>query len=375
MRVTLFHVGFTVYTMGLANALAQHADVTVIHPEALSEICAPLADPRLRLVTFPKPLFRREVGNIPAMHRAFRLIRETKADLLHVQEAADYAFDLFSMFAPLPPLVTTIHDVTPHPGDGNAAPGLQYTKAASIWRSRRVIVHTDGMRRELAARFRVQTQRIDVIPHGELGSLYKLLARKSGLQPVRREPFTLLFFGRIWPYKGLKYLLEAFAIVQREIPEVKLIIAGRGGDLDANEALINSLTGIELVRSFIPETDVAGLYERSSVTVLPYIEASQSGVSSIAFTMGSIVVASRVGGLADLIRDHSTGILVEPRNPGALASALIQLLRDKSTQESIRKNAYTLGETVLNWSTIATSTFATYKAALGITDLLSENPG
>lgn len=368
MRLTLFRVGNLIYTMGLANALARHADVTLLHPEFQSEICASLADPRLRLVTYFRPQYRREVGNIPAMWNAFRLIRESKPDLVHMQETADYASDLFSMFSPLPPLVTTIHDVTPHPGDGHAAPGLQYTKAASIWRSRRVIVHTDAMRQELAARFRVKPQRIDVIPHGETGSLFKLLAAGSGRQPMPREPFTLLFFGRIWPYKGLKYLLEAFAIVQREIPEVKLIIAGRGGDLDANAALIQSLSGIELIQSFIPDEDVAGLYERSSVTVLPYIEASQSGVSSTSFTTGSIVVASRVGGLADMIRNHSTGILVEPRNPGALASALIELLRDTAAQESIRKNAYTLGETTLSWDTIALSTLATYKAALGIKD-------
>jgi glycosyltransferase involved in cell wall biosynthesis len=350
--------------MGLANAMADYADVTVIQPEALHPSCAALADPRLRIVSFPKPPFRRQVGNIPAVRHAFRLIRDSKPDVLHLQEACDYAVDLFNTFMPLPPLVTTIHDVTPHPGDGHAAPGLQYSKAPSIWRARRVIVHTSGMKDRLSERFRVRPEKIDVIPHGELGSLYKALGEKAGREQPPRDPYTMLFFGRIWPYKGLRYLLEAFAIVKEAIPEAKLIIAGKGGDLDANSRLIESMKGIEVIKNFIPDEDVANLYQRSSVVVLPYIEASQSGVSAVGFTLGSVVVASRVGGLGDSIQDHGNGVLVEPRNPQALASALVQVLQDPQALEAIRREAYQLGATKLSWTNIAKDTFNTYEKAL-----------
>ena len=77
-----------------------------------------------------------------------------------------------------------------------------------------MIVHTERMRTQLANRFHVSEQKIDVIAHGELGSLYEDLARSSGIGPVQREPYTMLFFGRIWAYKGLRYLLEAFSHCQ-----------------------------------------------------------------------------------------------------------------------------------------------------------------
>ena len=364
MRVTLFHTGFAEYVMGLGNALADHAEVTIIHPESLHEVCQRLANPGVRLQAFAKPPLRRQLSNLPAMHRAFRLIEQTRPDVVHVQEACDYAYDALSLVRRWPALVTTIHDVTPHPGDGDAAPGLQYSKAIGIWRSHRLIVHTDGMRDALAARFRVDPERIDVIAHGELGSLYRRLAQRAGRSPVHREPHTLLFFGRIWAYKGLRYLLEAFERVRRELPDARLLICGRGRDLDANRELIDRLDGIEIDSSYVPVEAVAGLFERSAAVVLPYVEASQSGVSAVAFTIGTVVVASRVGGLAEQLDDGHTAVLVPPRDVAALAEALIALLKDSARQQAIRSAAFEFGTGALGWQTIAGQTLACYRRAL-----------
>jgi glycosyltransferase involved in cell wall biosynthesis len=365
MRITLFHTGFAEYVMGLANGLSDYADVTVIHPEALATTCSRLADSGVRLLSFEKPPLRRQFGNIPAMRRAFKLIEETRPDVVHVQETSDYAYDLVTAFRRIRPLVTTIHDVVPHPGDRDAAPGLQYTKAFGIWRSNRLIVHTGRMRERLSQRFKVNLSRIDVIPHGELGSLYKRLAEIAGKPAAGRDPYTLLFFGRIWPYKGLRFLLEAFSQIKREIPEAKLSICGRGGDLERNAGLLASLPDIEVRKTYIPSEDVTGLFERSSLVVLPYIEASQSGVSALGFPTGAVVVASRVGGLAEQIVDGRTGILVSPGNASELASAITRLLRDVKLQEDIRQAAAAYSSSVLDWKNIARSTMATYRLATG----------
>ncbi len=369
MRVTLFQMGFPEYVMGLANALAAEdgVEVTVVQPEASLATSLALANNGVTFRAFAKPLKRRELSNIAAASKAFQLVRESRPDIVHAQEMFDYGYDFRSIFDQLPNLVTTVHDVTPHPGDGHAAPGLQYSKAAGFWRSRRLIAHTAGMRNQLARRFRIAPDRIDVIPHGELGSLYARLARQAGVVEAKREPYTLLFFGRIWSYKGLRYLLEAFASLQQSLPHARLIIAGRGGDLEANASLISSLQGVEVLNSFIPEANVAGLFERSSLVVLPYVEASQSGVSAIGFTLGTVVVASRVGGLAELIRNGVNGVLVEPRNSIQLAEAIKSLLLDPSRQQRIRQKAYVIGESELGWSQIAKATLATYGRVLQTT--------
>jgi len=364
VKVTLFHLGFSEYVMGLANALAQEVEVEVIHPLNLERVCSSLTNDNVKLTSFSKPRLRRDPRNLPAIMHAFDLIKSSRPDILHVQESCDYAYDLYSVIARMPPLVTTIHDVVPHPGDGHAAPGLQYTKAVSCWRSSRLIVHTDRMRHQLAKRFHVRTEKIDVIPHGELGSLYRDIARSSGISVERRDPHTLLFFGRIWPYKGLRYLLEAFSLVKREIPEAHLVIAGQGGDLAANEAAIRSLGGIEVIDRFIPVERIASLFERSTIVVLPYVEASQSGVAAIGYTMGTVVVASNVGGFAEFIQDQKTGVLVEPRCPSSIAAAIIALLNDREKQSHIRENAHALGRSTISWETIAQQTLNTYRHVL-----------
>jgi glycosyltransferase involved in cell wall biosynthesis len=220
------------------------------------------------------------------------------------------------------------------------------------------------MRQQLARRFRLNIGKIDVIPHGELGSLYRKLAHAAGLPPKPREAQTILFFGRIWPYKGLRYLLEAFAIVKQTLPDACLIIAGKGDDLEANQQRIDLLQDVEVLSDFVPPERVAGLFERSNVVVLPYVEASQSGVSAIGFTLGTVVVASRVGGLADSIQDRRTGVLVEPRNPVALAAELVSILKGSQEQQRIREQAQQAGENDMSWTRVAERVFHTYNKAL-----------
>ena len=90
----------------------------------------------------------------------------------------------------------------------------------------------------------------------------------------------------------------------------------------------------------------------------------RAGVSAIGFTTGTVVVASRVGGLADLLQDQTTALLVEPRDAISLAETLITILKDGEKQAYIRDQARVLGEGELSWPVIAGATLATYKRAL-----------
>ena len=78
----------------------------------------------------------------------------------------------------------------------------------------------------------------------------------------------------------------------------------------------------------IPEERVAQIFGESSVVVLPYIDASQSGVVPIAYAFSRPVVATTVGGLPAVVEDGVTGLLVAPRDERALADAIVTLLED-----------------------------------------------
>lgn len=131
------------------------------------------------------------------------------------------------------------------------------------------------------------------------------------------------------PQKALEVLVDAAAILARRIGELRVLVVGEGPERPALERRISELgltrTILMLghrddVRDLIGELDVAVCssdFEGTPLSVLEYMQASLP------------IVATRVGGVPDIIADGSEGVLVEPRDPGALANAIDRLLRDR----------------------------------------------
>lgn len=360
IKVAFLDFCFYEYASELANNLGQDVDLTIIHPDKLSLPYKDVLAPNIRTRSFKK-LRIRDPRNIFAMGKMISIIRELQPDVLHVQETNDLWYDLTLFLNKMPPLVTTIHDVFRHPGDQGAVMGSEYTRRVAIYRSQQLIVHANLLKDALVKQFQVPQQRVNVVPHGELGSMYQRLAPNHN---VVREPYTLLFYGRIWPYKGLKYLLEAMPLVAERIPEVKLIIAGRGENLEQYFPNGYDDKRYEILNRFILPEEVAGLFERSTATVLPYIEASQSGVAAIAYATGTPVIASNLGGLGEMIRHEKDGLLVPACDIRALADAIIHLLKDQELQNQIRTAQLARCKQDLNWSNIATQTVEIYRKAI-----------
>jgi glycosyltransferase involved in cell wall biosynthesis len=363
MKIAFLHFCFNEYSVQLANSLAKYVDLTLIQPEKLSAIYKDVIDERIRVFRLKKPRIR-DPRNIFTMRAIMRLIREINPDVLHVQETNEPWYDLTLLFNKMPPLVTTIHDVFRHPGDRDLIPGAEYTRRIAFYRSQQLIVHSDVLKDVLVQQFHVPQKRINVLPHGELGTLFQ---RWVDGQVVACEPYTLLFFGRIWPYKGLKYLLEAIPLVAERIPEVKLIIAGRGDNI---EQLIHDKDRkhYEILNNFIPNEAVAELFQRSAATILPYTESSQSGVAAIAYALGTPVIASNIGGLKEMIQHEQDGLLVPPRDVRALADAIIRLLSDSNLQRQMQVAALERCQQDLNWSNIAAQTVKVYRQAIATTN-------
>ena len=361
MRVALLHFCFEDYTIELANALVEFVELSLIQPHKVTAICEGALDPRIQICTFKKPRIR-DPRNLFSMVEMMKIIRAIRPDVLHVQETNDFWYDLTLLFNTMPPLVTTIHDVFRHPGDRETAPGAEYTRLISLYKSRQLIVHTQSLREVLQQKFRISKQRVNVFSHGELGSLYKRRATDRQVdKQEEHEPYTLLFFGRLWSYKGLKYLLEALPLIIKHIPDVKLIIAGRGEQLSQYFPNGHNPKHIEILNDFIPVEQVIDLFQRSIATVLPYIEASQSGVAALSYGMGTPVIASHVGGLSEIVRHEEDGLLVPPKDPQALADAVVRLLSDRDLQGKLQNGALVRCQEDLNWQNIAAQTVEVYQ--------------
>lgn len=141
---------------------------------------------------------------------------------------------------------------------------------------------------------------------------------------------VVLFFGYVRPYKGLDVLLEAMALLDPAL-DAELVVAGEFyEERKRYDELINALPpGIRVtVRAeYTPTERVREVFSAADVVVLPYRSATQSGIAQIAYNFDVPVIATDVGGLAEVVNDGVTGFVVPAGDPRALAHALESFFR------------------------------------------------
>lgn len=136
------------------------------------------------------------------------------------------------------------------------------------------------------------------------------------------EEDFLLFFGRIDKYKGLARLFRAYRSASVQGCLLPLIVAG-GGELTNEELKLAGQPDIVILNRFIDDGEMAWLFNHAAAVVLPYIEATQSGVLAMAYHYGKPVICSNLPGLAEFVEDGATGRLCEDEN--ALSQALLEM--------------------------------------------------
>ena len=179
---------------------------------------------------------------------------------------------------------------------------------------------------------------------------------------MQEEQGTALFFGRISQYKGIDILIKSWKCVVARVPGSKLIIAGRGQDFTPYARMIGDAKGFEVHNRFIPHTEVPRFFRRASVVVLPYIEASQSGVVALAYAFGKPVVVTNVGSIPEVVEHGKTGLVVPPGDPYALAEALVTVLNAVELRWAMAKNISQEAEGELSWDSVARITTQVYSS-------------
>jgi glycosyltransferase involved in cell wall biosynthesis len=162
---------------------------------------------------------------------------------------------------------------------------------------------------------------------------------------VSREQNLVLFVGRLERVKGVSLLLEAARMVVQECPNTRFVLAGASHPtMPAEEidAIIRSYSLEEHFErlNFVPRQKLISLYQRAAICVVPSHYESFGLVALEAMACGLPVVATRVGGLPEVVKDKVTGLLVPPNAPAALAKAICELLTDPSKRTSMGKAGY-----------------------------------
>jgi glycosyltransferase involved in cell wall biosynthesis len=358
---------FLFYATELSNAMAEEHDVLLIprvhdlevsspeHPMPLREYLDAAVSRKVKLEHIR---YRRgDPRSILEVIRLHRLIRRWGADVIHVQETVDWRVVLLAVLNRHRQVVVTIHDIEAHPGDDDYRRPYALLFRLLLRTAKKIIVHGDALRDQLRRRFPIPAGRTEVaaLPHGVF-SLYRAWDDPS----VEEEPWTILFFGRIVEYKGLDDLIDAQPLVSAAIPQARFVVAGEGPFEDYRRRLRDP-AAFEIHNRFIPNTEIPRLLRRAALVVLPYREASQSGVIPLAYEFGKPVVATRVGSLPEVVEHGGSGLLVEPRAPQQLAEAIIRVLGDAGLRNRLAAGARRIGQTRLSWKTIAEQTARLYR--------------
>jgi glycosyltransferase involved in cell wall biosynthesis len=162
------------------------------------------------------------------------------------------------------------------------------------------------------------------------------------------EPAEVLYAGRLSAEKGVLELLDA-------AEGLNLVVAGDGPLRDR----------IPVARGFVQHDELQQLYARAAVVACPSRREGFGVACLEAMAHGRPVVATRVGGLLDLVVDGETGIVVPPRDPAALRSALERLLADPDLRRRLGTAGRDRARMYFSWETVTDATLAAYAEALG----------
>ena len=258
--------------------------------------------------------------------RIVKQIRSYHPDLILATMVHPWHEIIFSILKNKMRRVKVIHDVIPHVGENSLL--KKWLNKWDIAASDEWIVLTEISKKMLCGKG-IPADKVLVIPHAHFG-FYNHYHAPIGSCQIN---YRIAFFGRICKYKGVELLLESYQQIKGKMPQLKLLIAGSGkieGEITKD---------VELFNRWIDDDEVVTLLSNVDVVVLPYIEASQSGVIPLAFSLGKPVIVTNVGGLSEQV-PKDCGILIPANDINVLSKTIIDLYAHPKKISLMGKAAY-----------------------------------
>jgi glycosyltransferase involved in cell wall biosynthesis len=363
------------YCIDFVNAVAGIGEVDFLVSKRNLGDRGPYIDSRIRTTCLDWPRHR-SLANVNLLRQMSNVIRSRDYDVVHFLGDNVTWLNFLPYIIGRRPTVTTVHDAMVHPGDTESGIMPNFVVDRFNRSATRLIVHGERIRQALSQRLSRSPEVIDIIPH--IGLLrYAELAKREALKPTSREGRrNVLFFGRIMAYKGLPVLLDAVPTVKEAIPELKLVIAGRGPALNDLRPRLQA-EHIEVHDAYIPDQDVAQLFLNTDVVALPYIEASQSGILALAAAFGKPAVVSDVGEIGELVRSTGMGLVVPPHDPKALSDAIQRILSNPDLARELSEASANAvqGNGFMSRNSVADLAHACYERAINAEASVSRRAG
>ena len=312
--------GVQVHVHRLAVRLrARGHDVTVLTPG----VAGPTG-PWVRIVGRPfRVPYRGTVAPIApqAYLGTSRALAQLSPDVVHVHEPLAPSVSMYATLASRAPVVATVHAYL----DRSRAMELAAPVLRRVWG--RV---TEGVAvSETAARFlrrALPEADVEIVPNGVDVEAWAAPDRVAEDLPAGRR---IVWAHRLDPQKGFPVAVAAFAKVVTEVPEAVLVVAGDGADREALSLLSSPVRARVHLLGTVPNDQLPPIHAAGEVFVAPATGQESFGVALVeAMAAGLPIVASDIPGYREVVTHGVHGLLVPPRDPEALAAALVRVLTE-----------------------------------------------
>jgi phosphatidylinositol alpha-mannosyltransferase len=290
--------------------------------------------------------------------RVHRALATGGYELLHVHEPLSPSVGLLALVQARVPVVATFHaNLSRSLALGAARPllGRAYRRLAG-----RIAVSASA--RDTWQRHFGGT--MTVVPNGAAAEFF---ASPEPLPGWRLGGPTVLFVGRLEPRKGLAYLVRAFLRLKPAFPRLRLLVVGRDDRHQQEKAMAMVPSRLRPDLSFVgavPQADLPSYYASADVFCAPSVGGESFGMVLVeAMAVGLPVVCSDIPGYRDVVHDGRDGLLVAPRDPEALATAVRGLLDNPARRAAMGEAARATAARYA-WDVVATEVLEVYRAAL-----------
>ena len=292
-------------------------------------------------------------------------------DVIHVHDwlLADVAIALKHHYRR--PLIATIHahERGRRRGDISAPESrvidaIEWKLTYEAWR---VIVCSGYMKHRLHDDFAVPLDKLDVIPNGIVVPQFSFsdaVQRRIFRNRYQPDAGPLIFaVGRLVHEKGWHVLIHAVGLLTAQFPRLRLVLAGVGGYRDELLRVAQEYGVVERIAliGFVSDDERNALYSIADCAVFPSLYEPFGIVALEAMALHCPVVVSNTGGLREVVRPESTGLLVPPDDAAALAAAITCTIVDSGATQKRVSAAYADASETFNWQLVAQATTMTYE--------------
>jgi glycosyltransferase involved in cell wall biosynthesis len=271
-------------------------------------------------------------------------------------------------------VVFTAHNVNAGKRDHNDSWLNRLSLKVQYSLSDHVFVHTNAMKNQLVADFRIPEEKVSVIPFGINNTVPNTSLSSTEAKQhlgVSSGDKIMLFFGNIAPYKGLEYLIAAFSELLTKDRSYRLLIVGKPkGPLsywnEIRRTIVKSDIGDRVLEKieYVPDEATELYFKAADVLILPYTRVFQSGVLFLGYSFGLPAIVADVENLKGEIIEGKTGFAFESRDASDLASKIDQYFKSElfHNLETNRFQIKQYANERYSWSRVATITTLVYSS-------------